>query len=69
MAYLKLMLAELPEKDRARFDLRILPVGPLSGFESLEVQGSVIDTTEQLNKLSPLRTSPLRSGPGLPMPQ
>jgi len=45
MAYLKQMLAELPEKDRARFDLRILPVGPLSGFESLEVQRSVIETT------------------------
>src|SRR6266705_2599940 len=45
MAYLKQMLAALPEKDRARFELRIMPVGPLSGFESLEVQRSVIDTT------------------------
>jgi dienelactone hydrolase len=37
------ILARLPEEHRARFELRVLPRGPLSGFESLEVQSDVID--------------------------
>jgi pimeloyl-ACP methyl ester carboxylesterase len=45
MGTLRQMLAELPETDRARFDLRILPVGPISEFESLDVQRSVVETT------------------------
>ena len=45
MSHLQQVLADVPEEDRARFELRILPVGPISGFESLEVQRSVIDTT------------------------
>lgn len=38
------MLAQLPETHRARFELRILPEGPLSGFESIPIQERVIDT-------------------------
>jgi len=45
MSHLQQMLADVPEKDRARFELRISPFGPISGFESLDVQRSVLDTT------------------------
>jgi pimeloyl-ACP methyl ester carboxylesterase len=38
------MLASLPEASRARFELRVLTNGPLSGFEAVEIQRDVIET-------------------------
>jgi pimeloyl-ACP methyl ester carboxylesterase len=38
------MVASLPEQARRRFELRVLPNGPLSGFEALEIQQEVIET-------------------------
>jgi pimeloyl-ACP methyl ester carboxylesterase len=38
------LLAELPADHRQRFELRVLPDGPLAGFESIEAQRRVIDT-------------------------
>jgi pimeloyl-ACP methyl ester carboxylesterase len=41
---LKRILGALPAESRGRFELRILPDGPLAGFESIQVQRAVIDT-------------------------
>jgi dienelactone hydrolase len=37
------ILDQLPQDHRARFELKVFPGGPLSGFESLEAQRDVID--------------------------
>lgn len=37
------MLAALPQERRDRYELRILPQGPLAGFESIDIQAATID--------------------------
>ena len=46
-ALLDNMLASLPRERRDRFELRILPEGPLARLESLSSQSMVIDTVSE----------------------
>jgi alpha/beta superfamily hydrolase len=41
------MISRLPQPQQKRFELRLLPGGPLSGFESLDIQQDVIDAVEE----------------------
>jgi dienelactone hydrolase len=43
MAQIRRMLGPLPREQRDRLDVQVLEDGPLSGFESLEIQRQVID--------------------------
>lgn len=38
------MLMTMPPEIRSRYELKVLPQGPLAGFESIEIQEAVIDT-------------------------
>ncbi len=42
-AEIEVMLASLPESQRARYELRVLPQGPVAGFESVEIQEATIE--------------------------